>query len=140
MKLYSLGFLFSRNKDIVWLIRKNNPEWQRGLLNGIGGKVELPNETAFNAMVREFREEAGLEIFNWEHFCTISDDKSYECHCFFTTSDLKATTKTEEEINWYYTNFLPTNVIFNLRWLIPMALNFDKKITLPYWVKERCLE
>lgn len=57
---YVLGFAFTP-ADQVALIQKAKPEWQKGLLNGIGGKVE-DDETNIQAMVREFKEETGVEI------------------------------------------------------------------------------
>lgn len=55
------------------LIRKTHPEWQKGKLNGIGGKIEKKEkltsngivdhwllETPFEAMIREFHEETGI--------------------------------------------------------------------------------
>jgi 8-oxo-dGTP diphosphatase len=65
---FVVGFLFSRCEQRVVLIEKNRPEWQAGLLNGPGGKIE-PGETTLEAIRREFREEAGLDIPGWEHFC-----------------------------------------------------------------------
>ncbi len=58
---YVAGFYFSECGERVALIRKLKPEWQRGWLNGIGGKVE-PGESPLSAMVREFEEEAGARI------------------------------------------------------------------------------
>lgn len=55
---YVAGFLFSENLLSVALIRKEKPAWQKGCLNAIGGKIE-ENETPFEAMKREFTEEAG---------------------------------------------------------------------------------
>ena len=40
MKKYVAGFMFSSDKSEVLLVEKMSPEWQRGLLNGIGGKIE----------------------------------------------------------------------------------------------------
>lgn len=51
-----VGFMFSHDQTRVVMVRKKNPEWQRGKLNGPGGKVEL-DETALDAMVREFSQE-----------------------------------------------------------------------------------
>jgi 8-oxo-dGTP pyrophosphatase MutT (NUDIX family) len=66
---YTLGFLFSEDKQRIVLIEKQHPEWQKGLLNGVGGKLE-PGETALDCMVREFFEETGVYIPNWELFAT----------------------------------------------------------------------
>ncbi|WP_164969449.1 hypothetical protein [Halarcobacter ebronensis] len=54
MKHYVTGFLFTKDFKHVVLIKKLNPEWQRGLFNGVGGKVE-ENEKPCDAMSREFK-------------------------------------------------------------------------------------
>jgi 8-oxo-dGTP diphosphatase len=59
MQNYVLGFAFDTHGERLALIRKNRPTWQAGRLNGIGGKLE-PGESAIQAMVREFAEEAGV--------------------------------------------------------------------------------
>ena len=135
MQAYTLGFLFSKDGNVVWLIRKKRPTWQAGLLNGVGGHIEK-DESAIDAMIREFKEEAGLSIADWNHFCTISDDINYECYCYLAFSDEMPKTETEEEIVWYPTNCLPKDVVFNLHWMVPMALNFGERLK-PYWVNEK---
>jgi len=40
MTAYCLGFAFYRSRRKVVLIRKTKPDWQRGKLNGVGGKIE----------------------------------------------------------------------------------------------------
>ena len=74
---YVCGFMMSYDLMQFLLIRKTHPEWQKGKLNGIGGKIErLENllnysptiskpeyreyETPFEAMIREFHEETGI--------------------------------------------------------------------------------
>jgi 8-oxo-dGTP diphosphatase len=37
---YVLGFLFDPSQKDVVLIKKLKPEWQKGKLNGVGGKIE----------------------------------------------------------------------------------------------------
>src|ERR1035437_6897488 len=76
--LGSIVILFD-NKGIVWLIRKARPEWQKGMLNGIGGHVE-ENENTMTAMTREFNEETGLTILDWKKFCILTDEETYEVH------------------------------------------------------------
>jgi hypothetical protein len=66
--LYVAGFLFRENKTQVALIEKQRPAWQKGKLNGIGGRVEI-DETPREAMKREFKEEAGADISQWRAFC-----------------------------------------------------------------------
>lgn len=124
MKSYVLGFLFS-NSGMVWLINKTKPDWQKGKLNGIGGKIE-PNETIDEAMRREFKEEANLDIDSWTWYCTLSDDESYEVFCFYAFSGETPKTMTEEMVGSYSAEFLPKTTIPNLHWLIPMALSFQK--------------
>ena len=58
---YTLGFCFNEKKDKVVLIKKRRPDWQKGLLNGIGGKIN-PNENDHEAQVREFFEETAIDI------------------------------------------------------------------------------
>lgn len=131
MKSYVLGFLFN-DKEQVWLIQKTKPEWQTGKLNGIGGKVE-DNEDYSDAMVREFKEEAGLNITDWKRFCVITDDEEYQIICYVAFSNGIPQTTTDEVVGLYPANNLPNNVLFNAYWLIPMAL---KARGYEYVVKE----
>lgn len=55
--IYTVAFAFAGST--VLLIRKAKPDWQKGLLNGIGGKLE-GSESVLECTVREFREETGL--------------------------------------------------------------------------------
>ncbi len=128
--LYVLGFLFTKDLKKVVLILKNKPEWQKGYLNGIGGKIEK-GESAGEAMVREFWEEAGLEtdISEWEHFLLIKG-KEWEVNCFrsfIPTEGLKLiTSKTDESVFIANVFDIPTlKVIPNLNYIIPMCLDFD---------------
>lgn len=132
MKKYSVGFAFDRPEDLAYgdlstsvgLILKNKPEWQAGHLNGIGGSIE-EGETAHQAMVREFKEEAGLFVPNWEPVTVLGND-------YFSLSVFKSfnvplhemrSTSDEGDVGAYVVNEIPNNVLFNLHWLIPMALD-----------------
>ena len=64
---YVLGFVFNESLDKIALIRKNRPAWQKGLLNGIGGKIEA-DELTLDAMTREFEEETSCSIDNYKWF------------------------------------------------------------------------
>ena len=126
MQYYCLGFLFDKSRELVALIEKQKPEWQRGKLNGIGGKVE--NETLHAAMVREFREETGVEIRAWEAFAVmLGQDWSVRCFRAFDTDALISIRSMEAErvviadVERVRSRALP--VIANLTWLIPLALD-----------------
>ena len=65
MKYYSCGLIFNEDNTQVLLIRKNRPQWQAGMFNGIGGKVE-ENESALECMIRESHEETTIKDENWK--------------------------------------------------------------------------
>lgn len=128
-KRYVCGFLFV--DDQVALIEKIKPDWQKGLLNGIGGKIEH-GETSIQAMVREFQEEAALQTSpeDWTHFCTLKNDiVGYNIEFFFARSHTKEGIRplTQEKVQWCDSYGLPDTVIHNLRWLIPLALDSVSK-------------
>lgn len=58
---YVCAFAFNPSKDRVVLIQKLKPDWQKGKLNGVGGKVEK-GEDVDAAMIREFLEETGVLV------------------------------------------------------------------------------
>jgi len=125
MNKYVVGFLFD-TKGNVALITKNRPTWQEGKLNGIGGHIE-PDENPEQAMVREFKEEAGCDGLDWRKFGVVKGS-NYEVSCFSTKNDVaKIQSMTDEKVDWYPTNRLPDNIIPNLRWLIPLA-NYELPI------------
>jgi 8-oxo-dGTP diphosphatase len=132
-KLYVVGFLFDRDGTKVVLIRKNRPEWQKGRLNGVGGKVE-PMESLAHAMAREFNEEAGVMINSWEHFAVMNGpDWIVDVYRAFNSEALAAAkTQTDENIVVAEVNKLQErdDVIGNLKWLIPLALN-SRGVDLP---------
>lgn len=122
---YVVGFLFSPKMDQVVLINKTHPEWQKGFLNGVGGKIEN-GEDSYMAMKREFEEEAGLTINDWNHFCSIYG-KEWKCNFLYSTSYyyINGTkSMTDEKLQIVNVNNLFNEpVIENLRWLIPMCLD-----------------
>jgi 8-oxo-dGTP diphosphatase len=65
LKRMVLGFAFTPDFRQVALIEKINPDWQRGKLNGVGGKVEPTDEDGPDAIAREFEEETGVYISPW---------------------------------------------------------------------------
>lgn len=124
-----VGFLFSEDAKRVVLIKKNRPEWQKGYYNGIGGHV-MHGEHFSGAMEREFAEEAGMKVYGWRHFVTLKN-KEVEIYFYNAFGDVdKAISCTDEKIIVFDVLNLPMKeVIYNLNWLIPLAL--DNEITFP---------
>lgn len=135
-KLYVVGFLFDNSGNRVVLIRKNRPVWQKGRLNGLGGKIEL-FETAKDAMTREFKEEAGVQVENWKKLALIiGEDYLVDVFMAFDSTALQTVaTMTDEAVEIIQTIDLPhmKDTISNLQWLIPLALN-SSKLDLPIHV------
>ena len=131
---YVAGFCFTPDRRHVALVWKNRPKWQAGKLNGIGGKVE-PEETAIEAMEREFREEAGIRVTGWRHFCSLGADTDRHAELptgwrveFFVAFDAMEgfRTVTDEKVQLVPVNAVPALPhLPNLDWLIPMALSAD---------------
>lgn len=123
---YCLGFAFTDNDNFVVLIQKNKPAWQKGLLNGVGGKIE-ENELAHEAMVREFREETGITHHHWTRVTQMNFNGA-EVIVFATRlpkGHNNLTQMTEEQVGLYSIIDVRNHpkVIPNLRWLVPMALH-----------------
>jgi len=132
---YVLGFAFSPWGLQVVLIEKNRPDWQKGYLNGIGGKIE-PGETPLQAMIREFKEEAGLRIENWDHTVTI-EGPTWKTEVFraFNNYVLNAKSMTDEKVNIYPVDHLDDyQVLNNLHWLVRLNLDTEGGIRFPVTV------
>lgn len=123
---YVLGFLFDPAGQKVALIEKQSPPWQKGRLNGIGGKVEQfehPNA----AMIREFEEETGVKITNWKYMGAMSSSKEWIANIYTTTSPLidELKTVTDEQVvimNCTETvNLHSSQAISNVPWLISIC-------------------
>jgi 8-oxo-dGTP diphosphatase len=117
-------------------VKKNRPEWQAGLLNGIGGKVE-ENEVPDYAMIREFGEETGAVVREWRHLATMTYPG--ECIIWFYTARVTPAvldglyTATDEAIEVHsieYIGLYPHLFIPNLHWLVPLALHPEEYISV----------
>lgn len=125
MKRYVLGFAFDENK--VLLIQKVRPSWQAGCYNGLGGSIE-ENETPVDAMVREFKEECGIETEwnDWQEYA-VMHGKDWIVHCFrnMDCELKKAKTQTDERIASFTIQSLHNiETISNVPALV--ALAYDK--------------
>src|SRR4030042_6702107 len=130
---YVVGFLFDNTLENIVLIKKEKPEWQKGLLNGVGGKIEK-DETPLKAMVREFEEETSMKVYNWTEFLTLNA-KNCQVYFFYAIEEnitnVKTIAKEQIEIHNISTlHYLKT--ISNLKWLIPMCLDIDHNYAVAY--------
>jgi 8-oxo-dGTP diphosphatase len=136
MKEYVVGFL--HDEESVVLICKNRPEWQDGLLNGVGGKVEF-GESQKAAMIREFGEETGVYIGEWDHFATLVGPQArIYCYAAFSTDNSIefVRTMTDEKIAVLAFESLDNfEKVPNLKWLIPLMLQREnyETIIVPFY-------
>lgn len=133
---YVAGFLF-RGPSIpeaasVALVRKLRPDWQRGLWNGVGGKMEK-GEGRTPAMLREGLEEAGIPIdTRWDGFHS-EIGRDYVVHFFRALAPvgylLPDLNDAGEMMRWHGTSLRPdpdAQLVGNLRWLVPMAQDWRR--------------
>ena len=134
MKKYTLGFIFNKSLCRVALMEKERPLWQKGKLNGIGGKIEA-NETSAACIVRETREESGLESKEKDWLCVANlsgMDWSVDVYALVHDGNEKeVATKTDEKVGWYEIAALPKEIISNIPWLVGLAVDKiqNKKIS-----------
>ncbi len=131
---YVIGFMFSEDAKQVALIRKEKPAWQKGKLNGIGGKLE-PKEAPSDAMVREFLEETGFEtsVNDWSYFARLDGGNGTEkgtgffmIHCFVSVGELSLLKSMEDEAIEIValkdiSSFAPDEILDNTQWLVSLA-------------------
>lgn len=145
VKDYVVGFLVSTgsNEDSYYnenthswnivLVRKKKPAFQKDLLNGIGGGIEF-GEKPYDAMVREFKEETGAEIKNWELYCEVQREGSYNLYFYkaYVTKmpEMKDVNDIGEKLEIHQVNnelVTRSDLIPNLRWLLNLAFFDDHK-------------
>ena len=133
MQLYVVGFLFDAARKRVLLIEKKRPAWQAGKLNGVGGKVEV-GEIPERAMTREFEEETGLNFVPFRRFCELTHSTAAWKVYFFEGKGhpehaRKMPGEDEEPVVVDVDN-LPENIVSNLKWLIPLAIDPSDTIVI----------
>ncbi len=140
MVYYTLGFIFNSSLNQVLLVHKLRPDWQNGKVNGIGGKIE-EGEESLACIVSEVQEESGLIIGpdQWVFFgVTTLPDAHVDVYTTIYKGDASDIENVnDEKIEWCDINKLPSNIITNLSWLVPMALdkiknNAFKEFSLEY--------
>lgn len=109
--------IITDNKEIL-LLKKNNPDWQKGLYNWIGGKVEL-NTTPLETIIKKCQEELGINISNWIELDSEISSSGIEIVYFLTTLNegeiKKLQSQTDERAELFSINNLPTNILQDLK-------------------------
>lgn len=129
MKSYVLGFLTDERHQFL-LMRKIRPFWQRGCLNGIGGKME-DGESPAEAMYREAEEEAGLSGIKWQPMGKLEgldgDGEEFVVYVYRArVREIKFQQRTDETlVVMTYQDAMAHRYINNLAFLLPMALYWD---------------
>ena len=122
---YTVGFIFGSGLERVLLVHKQKPDWQKGKINGVGGKYES-GETPAACMRRETREETTLDISesDWVYVGTILQDVGNVgvLAAKYRGDHNDAKQNDHEKIEWFDVGNLPDNVMSNLRWLVPLSL------------------
>jgi 8-oxo-dGTP pyrophosphatase MutT (NUDIX family) len=151
---YCVGLIFNEDLTRIILVKKNRgPQCVKDKLNGIGGKIEK-DEAGDDAMIRECREETGLNLYNWNYFCELKCNEGIIYFYYIVLKDeifYDYKQIEDEEIGHYWISseydhptqgshgdykLLPH--VANLDWLIPMAKNQIKQLdpTRVFIIKE----
>lgn len=127
MKKYTIGIVFNPDLTCTMLIQKNRPKWQEGRLNFPGGHIE-ENENSFDCVSREFKEECDVDISpsDWKYIGRIKNTNDYYVDILTAIVPDSTTPQslTDETVRWYLCDRLPSNVISNIRWILPFAQNY----------------
>lgn len=118
------------HRDRLLFIRKLKPDWQIGLLNGVGGKIE-EGETPLQAMSREWHEEShGTPSPEWQALASFEFVGGSKVHFFKAQSNELEYFRLHGRKNDAGERFEALamehalrrdDLIPNLKWLIPLA-------------------
>lgn len=84
----------------ILVILKSKPDWQRGFLNLVGGKIE-PEEEAWEAALRELKEETGL-IGGTIHRMgeVVCSEGTVYCYNIYVDKDQSIKSEPDEPVFW----------------------------------------
>lgn len=140
MKKYTVGFLFTPDLSKVLLIHKLAPEWQKGKLNGLGGKIES-GEGAVTCFIREITEESGI-VLEKKQVRLMGTLRGIDWHVYvfgaiFQGEIFESRVYEKEKIEWFDVDSLPEKCVPNLFWVIPFTRNeLKNKLGNSFEVKE----
>ncbi|WP_418185419.1 NUDIX domain-containing protein [Aliarcobacter vitoriensis] len=113
---YVVGIITDGKK--ILLLKKNNPDWQKGLYNAVGGKVELES-TPLQTIIKDCKDKIGLDIINWKEVDSVLLPNGIELTYFFAIleeNDInKAQSLTDERVELFDINNLPKNILKDLK-------------------------
>lgn len=135
---FVLALLYSMDGRQVVLMQRTRPLWQAGRVNALGGGI-IEGETPASAARREVREECGVDVAEWTEV-VVWEDAEYRMHVMRAMSARASEARTleDQEVFLASVDALPANVIDNLRWLVPLAL--DRDVAMPIAVKSAAPE
>lgn len=135
--LATLGYILSGNRQQTLLVHRNRREHDQhlGKYNGLGGKME-PGEDIYHCLVREIREEAGIDCLeavlrgtiNWTGFGPNGEDWFGFIFRIERFSGTPRTSNAEGELVWH-----PVADILDLpmwegdRFFLPMVFDDDPR-------------
>lgn len=136
---YSMGFAVSTDGQRVLLLEKARPAFLAGQWIGVGGHIE-EGETPLEAMIREAKEEADLDVTDWTYLDVVGQSEtpgapknSALIYMFVARADLsQAQALTEErvvEFSWQETEQLP--LAQSTRMIIDRVKEFAQASSVP---------
>ncbi len=124
-KIQTVGLIVENGKILLGMKKRG---FGAGKWNGFGGNLE-PGETPEQAMIREFREEAAIEVIKLEevgqiNFSFVSDPAEPEVHFFQITKYSGDPTESEEMLpEWFDIDKIPYDSMWaDDKYWIPMFL------------------
>lgn len=129
-KHYVLGLIFNSDESQILLINKKRPDWQKGMWNCIGGKIDETDDTPLAAMDRECLEETGMNLAGglsdgFKHCITLvcPCGTLYVYSAYLRTVNIPFKQIEDEELGVFPIEILPFALMHNLRWVIPFCLS-----------------
>ena len=121
--------IWDRNYKVLSVSRKNNPQ-DKGL---VGGKVES-NESEITALIREVKEETGLDVLNFKLIYTDTDDNNNLVETYICKCEGKISTQEKGVVEFVdYSELLKGSFRnYNLNLLDIFINNFDRNIINEY--------
>ena len=125
MTEYTLGFCFSKDLRQVLLINRHKHQFHSNKANGLGGKIII-GESPAEGILREVKEESGITTkeTDWK-FIGIINGATWKVWVFSAKVDPPESFPEIHEgtVAWHDCQTLPDNIVPNLAWMIPFAID-----------------